>query len=81
MNRLNEIRDSEGNLPAHAWPGGYPMYYLDKCDNTICPRCANRDVDDSQAVVAYGIHWEGGPITCDDCGDLIESAYGDPENE
>lgn len=68
MNRL----DNEGDLPAYAWPGGYPVYYIDKQDNVICPKCANRDVDDSQAVVAYVINWEGDPITCNNCGALIE---------
>lgn len=72
MNRL----DNEGDLPAYAWPGGYPVYYL-KHDNVICPKCASRDDYFSQPVVTYVIHWENDLITCDNCGALIESAYGD----
>lgn len=74
-------RHSDGSLPAYAWPGGYPLYYLDKCDNILCPDCANRDVDESQAVVDAGIHWEGEPLICDDCGCEIESAYGPTDDD
>ena len=68
--------DEKGQLPAFAWPGGYPIFYLDRECNCLCAPCANRDVDDRQAVVDCDIHWEGEPLTCDDCGKMIESAYG-----
>ena len=72
-------RDETGKLPAFAWPGGYPMYYFDKHGDVLCPRCANREIDDSAAIVNGGVYWEGPIIQCDDCGEDIESAYGDPE--
>jgi hypothetical protein len=29
-----------GSLDAYAWPGGYPVYYLDKNNDVLCPKCA-----------------------------------------
>lgn len=70
-------RDENGQFPAYVWPGGYPLYYLDKQGNCLCPECASREVDQSQDVVACDVHWEGEPLTCDDCGKETVSAYGD----
>ena len=33
-------RESTGALPAYAWPGGYPFYYLDANNDVLCPACA-----------------------------------------
>lgn len=83
-------RDTDGTLPAYAWPGGYPMFYLTKDDGVLCPDCANgkngsgasETQDDPQwQVVAGDVHWEGQPLTCDHCHQEIESAYGDPEEK
>ena len=67
-------RDAAGNLPSHAWPGGYPIYYLDKQGNVLCAKCASRDIDDAAAVVAADINWES-DLECDDCDEEIERAY------
>lgn len=84
----NALRKSVGvadgeQLPAYAWPGGYPIYYLCADGGTLCPKCANgNDVATLDApdwnVTGYGIHWEGEPITCDGCNAQIASAYGIP---
>jgi predicted molibdopterin-dependent oxidoreductase YjgC len=73
---LSEIRNEDGSLPEFAWPGGYPIYYLDEDNCCLCPKCANQ-CEDAQPV-AYGIHWEGDPIQCEECNAMIESAYGEP---
>jgi hypothetical protein len=80
---LDEIRAANnGKLPAYAWPGGYPIIYLTASNDVLCPDCANKPVDEySDPPVSYGPFWEGEPLTCDDCGKEIESAYGDPEAE
>jgi len=77
-------RDDRGILESHAWPGGYPILYLDRENSAMCPACAIRCDDEETAErhpefvpVAAFIHWEGQPITCDDCGNEIESAYGE----
>lgn len=95
--RLDTVRDSDGKLPAYAWPGGYPVTYLTADGETLCPACANgengaepfdatdgRDllIEERQwAIVAADVYWEGPPLTCAHCGAPIESAYGDPEAE
>lgn len=78
---LPDIRDQHGRLPGIAWPGGYPIIYITKDGSTVCSECANKDVDQSQEVVGYSIFHEGAPESCDDCGTLVESAYGDPDAE
>ena len=75
----HQLRDSDGKLPAFAWPGGYPIIYFTRDGLTICPDCANSVSDDSQAPVSGDVYWEGPTIECDDCGNDIESAYGDPD--
>jgi hypothetical protein len=72
-------RNEDGTLQAYAWPGGYPIFYLDKESNVLCPPCANREVDQSQEVVGADINWEDGALHCDDCGKRIESAYAEKE--
>ena len=89
---IKEIRlENNGELPAFAWPGGYPLYYVTQDCGILCAskECVNgpeaRDIDqecpddDQWNVVAYDIHYEGEPLICDHCGAEIESAYGVPE--
>lgn len=72
-------------LPSYAWPGGYPLYYLDGDNCVLCPKCANasRDGswDDSCFPVAYSVNWEDTDLYCEQCSKHIESAYGDDESE
>ena len=81
--------DGNGTLPAYAWPGGYPLFYVCEDGGILCAgdECANgkeakdADPDDGQwLIVASDIHWEGDPLTCDHCGGSIESAYGPVED-
>ncbi len=82
MNIKKIERDSNGKLPAYAWPGGYPIIYLTRDGLTICPACANRDVDSQEEVIAADVYYEGPTLTCEDCETAqIESAYGDPNVE
>lgn len=73
---------SNGKLPAYAWPGGYPIIYLDRDNCVLCPECANKYLNDELEnfrPVAADIHYEGLPEICEQCSALIESAYGDPD--
>lgn len=63
-------------LPAYAFPGGYPIYYLDPHGEVACADCASKE---SVHWNYSGIYWEGPAIECDGCSKLIESAYGDTE--
>jgi hypothetical protein len=59
-------------LPAFAWPGGYPIVYLTRRGECLCPECAGQEHD----IPRGDVHWEGEPLTCDECGADVESAYG-----
>ena len=72
--------DNGGELPAWAWPGGYPIIYFDRDNSVLCPACANnKDASFDAPLVAYDVYWEGPSMQCDQCYKEIESAYGDPD--
>lgn len=71
---LSDIRDDDGKLPTYAWPGGYPLFYLDDEGNTLCAACATKDDMESKPI-AYDTNWEDASLFCDDCYQRIESAY------
>lgn len=77
-------RDTDGKLPAYAWPGGYPIIYLDGQNSTLCADCATESADDPDAYdferpVSGDVYWEGPDMYCDECNKVLESAYGDPD--
>lgn len=74
-------RGDDGLYPTFAWPGGYPLYYIDRAGFTMCPDCVNGRDEEAGEPEDVDINWENDSLTCDDCGDPIESAYGEPEGE
>jgi hypothetical protein len=64
-------------LPTYAWPGGYPIFYIDDESNVLCPDCANSNDEYSEPIIDYGINWENETLGCDHCSAHIPSAYGD----
>lgn len=77
---------TDNKLPAFAWPGGYPIIYLDRENSVLCAECATKSYLDKDEVsqfkpVAYDVYYEGPTIQCDQCNVDIASAYGDPEGE
>lgn len=84
--KLSNLRDTNKQLIANVWPGGYPVMYLDKQGSILCPECARAaDADRAEnpdlAPVDGDVYWEGPAMACDECGAEIESAYGDPESD
>lgn len=88
--RLRKVVGIEVNrepLPAFAWPGGYPLFYLCHDGGVLCPDCVNANIDlisskdrDSQwDVRSVLVNWVS-DLTCDHCGKKIESAYGEVES-
>lgn len=63
----------------YAWPGGYPMFYMNKHDEVICPDCANKDDEEHGIDLFPGINWEDPFLICDICGKRIKSAYAEEE--
>lgn len=72
----------------HAWPGGYPMYLITSGGDALCYACGRKNLrciipsiatksTDGWRVVATKINWEGHELACDQCGERIESAYGE----
>ena len=78
MSKRELPRDEDGQLSAYAWPGGYPIYSLDRESNTLCPPCANNDTD--QARMMARINYDDHTLCCDECSTRIETAYGDNDN-
>lgn len=74
-------RSPHRELPSIAWPGAYPLYYLLRDGDTLCPTCAEKHQDTLCPIIAYDIHYEGPPVICGECGKEIESAYGDPSEK
>ena len=72
-------RNDDGTLASWAWPGGYPIYYVDRENNVLCPKCANRETDESQAPIDADVNWEDANLICDDCSARIPSAYAEEE--
>ncbi len=75
---LDNMRDIDGSLSRYVWPGGYPLYYIDNESNVLCPDCAN-DPWMSTYPVLYDVNYEDINLRCDDCSELIESAYGEKD--
>lgn len=81
-------RDTDGKLPAYAWPGGYPIYYFLEDGAVLCPACTNgangsdaQTQDDPQwNVIASDVNWEDPNLLCDHCNTRIPSAYAEEES-
>ncbi len=71
---LNDYRLADGHLVACVYPGGYPVYYYDREQNVFCADCAEQHEEE---ILGATIYWEGPDVECDNCGEFIESAYGD----
>lgn len=69
----------DGSLPSFAWPGGYPLYYIDEDNNVLSAEAANKVLSEGGKIVAQEVHLEGSPLICDQSGAEIQSAYGIPE--
>lgn len=87
---INSISDFRKAIRqgSHAWPGGYPLFYICDDGGALCYNCAkterrnvlesiNTKSRDGWRVVAVDINWEDPYLYCDNCDDRIESAYGD----
>lgn len=73
-------------LPAYAFPGGYPIAYICKNDDVMCPHCINKNIvqiDDAIKnrrsdwnVIASFVNYEDESLYCVHCSRHIPSAYG-----
>ncbi len=73
-------RDNDGRLSAWAWPGAYPVFYLDRDNSVLCVNCARLSDEGPDEVpqfkpIAAGINYENPDLFCGDCSERIQSAY------
>ena len=80
------------NIPADAESvetyseiGCYPMFYVTKSNDVICPDCVNKNIssfkdeEDINYIVARDANWEDPELYCDECSEKIPSAYADDD--
>jgi len=87
QSKLSALRDKDGKLPAYAWPGGYPIYYVMDDGDSLCPKCINEESDsvheggaaDGWRFEGSDINWEDPQLYCSHCGNRIESAYAEDD--
>lgn len=80
MTTQSQLPITNGKLDAYAWPGGYPIFYLDGENSVLCPDCADSAREDevkSFRPVACDVNYEDDSLYCDQCSKQIESAYGE----
>lgn len=77
---------SESKLVKYVWPGGYPVVYVDPedeseglCAETVREMITAGEWPEGKSIDSY-THYEGPSVECT-CGAMIESAYGDPEDD
>lgn len=75
------------------FPSCYPKVLIMADGECLCAVCAKENYrqisdatrnglhNDGWKASMVGIHWEGEALVCANCNNLIESAYGEPENE
>jgi len=56
--------------------GMYPLVFVCSNGNVICQDCANKS---KEKCFEGDIYYEGHDIECDECGQMIHSAYGSPD--
>lgn len=62
-------RNEDGSLPAFAWPGGYPLYYVCQDGETLC--------QGQWLIVGQEVNYEDDSLFCDHCNAKVEAAYVD----
>ena len=72
-------------IAKYAWPGGYPLFYLTKDNEVLCPTCVQDEIEqccdpeDNWFVVAHDANWEDPCLHCDNCSARVESAYAEED--
>jgi len=44
-----------GKLVSYAWPGGYPVFYLDHYDSVLCPECAQAQEEEYRLEILANV--------------------------
>lgn len=87
---MNSLKLRGAIRARYTWPGGYPLFIVMADSGTLCMDCARDEyrqiaranryrLHDGWHPADVGINWENPELRCDNCGDLIESAYGESD--
>ncbi|MHB1419212.1 MAG: hypothetical protein ACYCX4_06410 [Bacillota bacterium] len=66
------LEKNNGQLPEVMWESGYPVYYVTKEREILCPECANQGED--KTSLEFFINWDDPNLNCP-CGRIIVIAY------
>ena len=81
------LDDARKPTSRFAWPGGYPIYAVMDDGALLCHECLQEDEvheggdADGWRFETAEIFWEGPAEHCGHCGTLLDSAYGDPDED
>lgn len=81
-NVANLPRYEFAQLATYAWPGGYPLYYMDSGFSVLCALCArltDEDPEVEEYITTADVNWEDPDLDCDLCYARIESAYAEED--
>lgn len=78
-------RFDDGTAVKYVFPGGYPLFYITRRGDCLCPSCAGECEDNAPSdtdrypdeIIAADANWENPILYCDACDERIESAYND----
>lgn len=80
MQALRRESKAGDELPAFAWPGGFPLVYQTKHGEIVCPKCVQTYQRDEDPLADACCYYEGACLACVECDAEIASAYGDPNS-
>lgn len=61
---------------AYSSIGSYPLLYLTKGTNMVlCASCAKEEYEEEGTEMEAHVNWESEDLCCDGCGEDIECAY------
>ena len=75
--KILKLGNEWGDLPYYTDLGCYPLYYIDSDNNVLDPVCANNNDEFTYPLVYCEVNWEDTVLYCAQCGQKIESAYGE----
>ena len=87
LTKIDELLREDGTLRTYAGIGGYSLTFLNEQDGVVCGDCASKAVAGDHNwlsrdnIAGAFIYWEGSALSCDECGDMIESEYGDVDSD
>ena len=69
---LDNMKNNGGLFISRAFPGNYPVFYIDAENDVTCADCANKS-DYVFEIVHADINYEIPDLYCNNCNERIES--------